>query len=357
MKSNYKNTVSLSEEDRLKRKRYLTATVITCIGLVMILGIAHVVKLGANRMEDMRRQATYDLQKEDTHIRAAGEDIYIHTKHDTEKVPVEKITQLDVDTILPPQTWKEIETMITIPKGEFTMGTDAKYADLQDKPAHKVNLPAYQMDKYLVTNAQYARFLVATNHRPPLGWKHGVMPAGQALYPVTMVSWYDARSYCGWAGKRLPTEAEWEKAARGTDARRWPWGNTMDNKRINTYYDVGSATSVMTYKKGVSPYGLFDMAGNVSEWINDDFVPYKGSNASVEVFKPKKVVAKTAADRSMKVADLQDMDSKFKVRRGGSWKSDPFSTATYHRNFSLPNFASDFFGFRCAKDLSGGNTK
>jgi len=357
MKSNYQNTISLSDEDRKKRKRYLSATFVTCVALAMIFGVAHVVDLGSTRMAQMRNKATYDLTNEHTKIRAAGEEIYNHSKHEANEVPVEKITQLDVDTILPPQTWKEIETMITIPKGEFTMGTDDKLADSQNKPAHKVMLPDYQIDKYLVTNAQYARFLVAKNYRPPLDWKNGVMPAGKALYPVTMVSWFDARAYCEWAGKRLPSEAEWEKAARGTDARRWPWGNNMDNKRINTYYNVGSSTPVTTYKNGVSPYGIYDMAGNVSEWTNDDFAPYKGTNASSDVFKPKKVVANTAADREMKVADLQIIDAKFKVRRGGSWKSDPFSTATYHRNFSLPNYASDFFGFRCAKDSPEGNNK
>ncbi len=157
------------------------------------------------------------------------------------------------------------------------MGTNFDRADPQDHPQHTVRLPEYRIDKYLVTNAQYARFLAATGHRPPSTWKNGRIQDGQLLYPVTLVNWYDASAYAHWAGKRLPTEAEWEKAARGTDGRRWPWGNTMDPKRLNTYYNVGSATNVDTYKNGVSPYGVFDMAGNVSEWVEDDFLPYDGA--------------------------------------------------------------------------------
>jgi iron(II)-dependent oxidoreductase len=354
LKANNQNATPLSPEERQKRKKYLSATLITCVALAMIFGVGHVVELGSNRMADMRNKASYDLAEEASRIRAAGEDIVLHQLHESNKVEVQKITQLDVDILLPPQTWQEIETTITIPAGEFTMGTDLENSDLQNKPAHKVNLPAYQIDKYPVTHAQFARFMVATDYRPPLNWKNGVMPAGKALLPVTMVSWYDAKAYCEWAGKRLPGEAEWEKAARGTDGRRWPWGNSMDNTRINTYYNVGSTTNVMTYKNGVSPYGVHDMAGNVSEWVDGDFAPYEGSAAPVDIFAPKKVVASTAADRAMKVAGLQYIDATYKVRRGGSWKSDPFSTSTYHRNFSMPYYASDFFGFRCAKDLPKG---
>ena len=208
------------------------------------------------------------------------------------------------------------------------------------------------IDKYLVTNAQYARFVAATGHRPPLDWKNGKIPQGELLHPVTMVSWFDARSYAKWAKKRLPTEAEWEKAARGTKGLRWPWGNNMDPKRLNTYYSVGHATDVTAYPNGASPYGVMDMAGNVSQWVEDDYLPYPGSKASPEVFQGRVAVAATAQDRAMKVVDMVPVNKRYKVLRGGSWKSDPFSTESYHRISQWPNLASDFFGFRCAKDIS-----
>jgi iron(II)-dependent oxidoreductase len=232
------------------------------------------------------------------------------------------------------------------------MGTDSERADVQDRPQRTVELPAFRIDKYPVTNAQYARFVAATGNRPPIHWENGKIPEGMELNPVTMVSWFDAKRYAEWAGKRLPTEAEWERAARGTDGRRWPWGDDMDSSRLNTYYLLGSTTEVEKYPSGASPDGVMDMAGNVSEWVADDFQPYPGGNAPSELFQAKvPVLPKTSAERSLKVVDFMSTKEKYKVLRGGSWKSDPFSTSAYHRNFSWPNFASNFFGFRCAQDV------
>lgn len=345
------NPVQLSEEDRAQRKRFLGATVITCLALAMVFGAAHVVKLGANRMQDMRAKASYDLKDEHLHIRAAGEDIIRHQQHEKQKKAEKTYALSEVESLVSEEKWTELKATVPIPEGPFLMGISNKRADLQNQPEHKVNLPAFSMDKYPVTNVEYARFVVITKHRPPLDWKEGKIPENKLLHPVTMVSWYDAKAYCEFDGKRLPTEAEWEKAARGPEGNRWPWGNQMDPKRVNTYYNVGSTTEVTQYENGVSYYGVFDMAGNVSEWTASDFNPYEGSAAPDELFTVKKLEATTPADKAMKIAGFVDVEGGlYKVRRGGSWKSDPFSTSSYHRNYSMPHYASDFFGFRCVKD-------
>lgn len=340
---------SLSPDQIAVRKRYIAATVVSCVVLAMLAGTVHVVRLGANRMQDMRNKASYDLKDMPSKLRAAGEDIMRHGDNETRKVSID-YNAAQVNSLLTPEQWRELDMMVSIPPGEFTMGTDYERSDVQNRPQHQVTLGAYAIDKYLVTNAQYARFVVAANHRPPLHWENGRIPPGLEMHPVTMVSWYDAAAYAKWAGKRLPTEAEWEKTARGTDSRRWPWGEKMEPKRLNTYYNVGSTTPVTAYPSGVSPYGALDMAGNVSQWIADDFVPYAGSDAPPEVFAAKIAQVNTPSDKAMKVVDLVPVDRKYKGLRGGSWKSDPFSTATYHRNFSWPHYASDFFGFRCVQD-------
>lgn len=344
--------IQLTEQQRLIRKRYLVATLITCIALAMVFGALHVVKLGSNRMADMRARAAFDLEDEHKHIRAAGEDITRHEQHESQQKAAKTYLLAEVDALLSPEQWRDVDTLVLIPAGEFIMGTDSERADVQNRPQHKVILDSYYIDKYPVTNAQYARFVSKTKHRPPLDWENGKIPDNKLLHPVTMVSWYDAKAYCQHEGKRLPTEAEWEKAARGAEGNRWPWGNTMDSNRLNTYYNIGSTTAVTRYDSGKSLFGVFDMAGNVSEWTASDFAAYEGSTAPAALFKAKTLVANTPEDKAMKIGELIELEDRvFKVRRGGSWKSDPFSTASYHRNYSMPHYASDFFGFRCVKDV------
>jgi len=337
-----------------KRKRYLAATVVACLSLAMLGGVVHVVMLGADRMEEMRSLSTYNVDDEmSSRIRAAGEDLQLHDQNENKKGNYSRsYTVAEAEGLLSAAQWRELDTMIAVPEGVVAMGTDKVPSDEQDRPMHQTHLAAYMIDKYPVTNAQYARFVAATGHRPPLHWKDGRIPQGEVMHPVTMVSWFDAKSYAAWAKKRLPTEAEWERAARGADGRRWPWGNVMDAARLNTYYSVGHATDVTAYPSGASPYGVMDMAGNVSQWTADDYLPYPGSKAPLEMFQGKIAVAKTAEDRAMKVIDLVSVDARYKVLRGGSWKSDPFSTSSYHRISQWPNLASDFFGFRCAQDVS-----
>lgn len=337
----------LTPEQIALRRRFLAATVVTCVVASMVFGTLHVVKLGSNRMQEMRNKASYDPAERDKRVRAAGEDLQRQGDNETGRVKVAyNIT--DVERLLGPQQWQMLDTMITIPAGKFTMGTNNPRTNAYNRPEHVETTAAFKIDKFLVTNAQYARFVVQAPHRPPLHWEKGRIPPKLELHPVTMVTWYDAAAYCRWAGKRLPTEVEWEKAARGDDGRRWPWGNKMDNTRLNTYYDVGSTTEVNRYTTGASPYGVLDMAGNVSQWVANNFEPYAGTDAPAEDFQAKIPQATTAADAAMRIVDLVPTDKKYKVLRGGSWKSDPFSTAAYHRNFSWPHYASNFFGFRCA---------
>lgn len=346
-----KHAPVISAEERKQRQKYLGATVITCIAVAMVFGTFHVVKLGANRMDDMRDRATYDLADMHEHVRAAGEDIILHRLHEEQKKADRTYALSELEAMLPAQKWALLAEMVMIPAGPFKMGTDSKRSNEFNKPLHTVETKAFEIDKYPVTNVEYAKFVMATKHRPPLDWDNGAIPDGKLMHPVTMVSWYDAQAFCRWEGKRLPTEVEWEKAARGDDGRRWPWGNQMVPENLNTYYNIGSTTDVTRYAGSVSPYGVFDMAGNVSEWTASDFEPYEGSKAAKDIFRPKMAQTTSDKDEAMKVADLVEVKGVYKVRRGGSWKSDPFATASYHRNYSLPHYASDFFGFRCAQDV------
>lgn len=352
MKKKVFNRRQLTEVERRKRKRFLSATLVTCAAIAMVGGAIHVVDIGHGRVfSDMPSMASYDIADMESRIRAAGEDIVMHERNEGSKPKIYHYSESELVELVGVEQWQDINQMLTIPAGLFLMGSDRIRTSDQNRPQHKISLPAYQIAKYPTTNVQYAQFVSEQSYRPPLDWVDGKVPQDEALYPVTMISWYDASNFCNWANKRLPTEAEWEKAARGEDGRRWPWGELMETSRLNTYYRVGSATDVTRFPEGASPYGVMDMAGNVSEWLETDFMPYTGSTAGKEVFQGKIQVASTPADRAMKVVDLVGVDAKYKVLRGGSWKSDPFSTTTYHRNFSWPHYASDFFGFRCAANI------
>lgn len=341
----------LSKEQIQVRKRFIGATFVSCIVIGLVAGTIHVLELGKNRMQQMRSMAGYELEKEKTRVRAAGEDLFLADRHEKGVTKVEKYTVADVKSMLPEGDWKELSTMIKIPAGEFTMGTDDLKTDVQNRPSFKVNVGEYYIDKYPVTNAQYALFVAETGHRAPLNWVKGRIPADLEKHPVTMISWFDAKAYAEWAGKRLPTEAEWEKAARGTDGRRWPWGNQMDSTKLNTYYNIGNTTEVGRFPQGASPYGVMDMAGNVQEWVANDFIPYGGTSAPKSLFAAKVPQIPTdAKERNLRMVEFVETEERYKVMRGGSWKSDPFSTSTYHRNFSWPNFTSDFYGFRTVKD-------
>lgn len=180
--------------------------------------------------------------------------------------------------------------MVLIPEGEFIMGSDAGRED--EAPAHTVYVDAFWIDQFEVTNSAYLHFLQETDTQPPRYWKNGCYPSGQAIYPVVGVRWKDAQAYCNWVGKRLPTEAEWEKACRGTDGQIYPWGDTPDSQRANVsippegpqpemwddawemiIHSTGkehlALKPVGSYPEGASPFGVFDLVGNASEWVAD----------------------------------------------------------------------------------------
>ena len=238
--------------------------------------------------------------------------------------------------------------MMLVPAGEFLMGTSDVQLELflsthpdwqrnwlsNEQPPHRVFLDAFYMDKTEVTNAEYKRFVDATGHQPPAHWVDGQIPAGQEDYPVVNVHKPDdAAAYAAWIGKRLPTEAEWEKAARGTDGRVYPWGNSWDPTRANV---LGSGRDgpapVGSYPAGASPYGVLDMAGNVWEWCVDYYA------ADYYIGSPLRNPQGPAS-------------GAYSVVRGGSWFDPPeyarcaFRYGLYTRRL----FRNQ--GFRCVRDL------
>ena len=168
--------------------------------------------------------------------------------------------------------------MVLIPAGEFTMGDNTRYNwtfmlayNIYDGPEHVVYLDAYYIDRYEVTNEQYKKFAEETGYRMPRCWNDARF--NRPNYPIVGITWDDAVAYVKWAGKRLPTEAEWEKAARGTDKRLWPWGNKFNKYKCNVWESgedgLRATKPVGSYENGKSPYGCYDMAGNIWEWCAD----------------------------------------------------------------------------------------
>lgn len=234
----------------------------------------------------------------------------------------------------PAKAAAEDKDMVFIPKGEFTMGSN----EHADEIKHQVVLDPYWIDKYETSNARYREFMKATSHAAPAYWDDPRL--SKANQPVVGVSWTDANAFCKWEGKRLPTEAEWERAAKGPDGdRHYPWGHSIDSSKANYGQNVGRTAPVDSYPEGVSGYGVYNMAGNVFEWVNDWYDPtyYKGSIA----LNPK------GADQGYNFAN----QGPVKVLRGGSWLAPETSLHTSHRFWNQPdnNSYGVGLGFRCAK--------
>jgi len=239
--------------------------------------------------------------------------------------------------------------MVAVPAGEFIMGTDevdetnfaaeqgiVKPWFVDEGPSHKIYLPLYYIDQHEVTNLEYAEFIRSENHTPPLYWENGHYPEGSGDLPVVMVRWQDAQDYCHSKGGHLPSEAEWEKAARGTDGRRYPWGTEFDLQKANIGGSGQDLKPVGSYVSGKSQYGALDMIGNAWEWTADWYQPYPGSN-----YKRK------------------EYGRRLKVIRGNSWSNIghfpkeihhelvKYHSTTTFRLFAPPDATINDVGFRC----------
>ena len=231
--------------------------------------------------------------------------------------------------------------MIKVPAGPFLMGSQPNdvewtartffaesiewYRD--ETPGQAVHLEEFFIDRTEVTVENYSRFIAETGKLQPKYIDNSKF--NQPRQPAVGMSWQDAVDYCTWLGKRLPTEAEWEKSARGTDGRRYPWGNDLDVLKSNTRGTKDRfrySAPVGSFPEGQSPYGVLDMAGNVFEWTKDWYEPYPGNDQKSDMF-----------------------GKKFKVIKGGSWKADMDLARSALRGKSLPSQRWNYVGFRCAK--------
>ncbi|QQS48331.1 MAG: SUMF1/EgtB/PvdO family nonheme iron enzyme [Acidobacteriota bacterium] len=215
--------------------------------------------------------------------------------------------------------------MISIPAGTFLMGRED--GNDFEKPAHEVTVQPFLIDKTEITNQQFAEFVRQTRRQAPVHWPNGQYSPGEANIPVVNVSWYDARDYCEWSSKRLPTEEEWEYAARGRENLLYPYGNQWKPNFSNAgETGLRKPQAVGSYPDGASPFSVFDMAGNVAEWLATDYKPYPGSPA-----RP---------------------DEGNKIVRGGSFKNPAVEQTATDRFFYRPNQKFDYIGFRCAKSAN-----
>ena len=259
-------------------------------------------------------------------------------------------SQLDFDFVL-------------IPAGEFLIGTNpGRGIDLEpdETPQHTLTLPDFYIARFPVTNAQYAAFVTATGHRTPRFWRDGKMPEGKADHPVVGINFHDCLAFCDWASQmlglpiRLPTEPEWEKAARGTDGRVYPWGNQWDPRRANSLESkLNDTTAVTRYAtEGASPYGVADLVGNVSEWCFSMFSRYPyNANDGRELLQLEKGQHLPWVERwGLQVTNEPSRlrGNEQRVVRGGSFRGTRAICRCAYRGWAAALHYSDDTGFRVA---------
>lgn len=237
-----------------------------------------------------------------------------------------------------PDAIPEISGMVYIPPGEFLMGSTAEdlrnQAEIDEFPQRTVYVEGFYIDIHEVTNAQYKVFVDSMHVKPPSRWKDGSYPIGWDGYPVVNISWEDAAAYARFVGKRLPTEEEWEKAARGQDGRRFPWGDEFNSEKAN---NSDQLMQIMRFPEGVSPFGLHDMAGNVAEWVDAWYTPYPRGEDDV-------------LDDDFPEYHPIYGDQTYRVYRGGSWNNFGKFLRCSNREKAKPKEKWGNIGFRCAMD-------
>lgn len=274
------------------------------------------------------------------------QDIVVEWTPEGKKIAMQRVAE-----------WQPKEEMVLVPAGRFLMGSDKKAdrnAYKAEMPQRTVYLDGYEIDKYEVTALHYLKFVLATARLPQIDWRYdgGNFQESMANHPIMHVSWTDADAYCRWAGKRLPTEAEWEKAARGDDGRIFPWGNQMAGLTRANYGRTGLSgpvrdrperlllyppiISVDKYDNAASPYGVHQMAGNVAEWVADWY---------------DKDFYQRAPDRNPKGPD----SGTNRAFRGGGWIDSTPTVRASQRNGAPPETKMNWLGFRCARSVAGGS--
>jgi len=258
---------------------------------------------------------------------------------------------------------------VHIPAGEFTMGSNRS----RDPKAHDDEMPAqvllvsdYFIMRHPVTNAQYELFVRETGQRAPLFWKDGMCPVDKGEHPVVGVSYYDALAFCAWAARttglpvRLPTEPEWEKAARGPDVQLFSWGNEWKTGLCNTSEEKPNGTSCVTRysPQGDSPFGVADMGGNVQEWCSSLFGPYPydptdGREAHVYDLDNRDLLPKLVETGCTSMPESEEASLGKSVLRGGSWRETKFQARCAYRSWAAPMHRSDDTGFRCCYEPKG----
>ena len=316
------------------------------------------------RREHLRTQ----LFQEDPHESEflAPEFIPVETPEDT-SASIASVNELQNSELMSPTT-SEITSaptissfdvpaeMVVIPAGEFLMGSNDENANTSEKPVHPTYIDAFYMDKYPVTNEQYKVFLDACpqwqkeniltdyhNGNYLRTWHRNNYPKGAANHPVVNVSWYAAMAYAQWAEKRLPTEAEWEKAARGgLTGKKYPWGDQIDATKANYGENIGRTTPIGAYPP--NDYGVYDVVGNVWEWCFDEHI------LDFYAVSPRR--NPVAGDDITYVLNNFTSLKTYRVLRGGSWISIPRYVRVAPRFRFTPSHSINNVGFRCARPVS-----